>query len=193
MVRVNDDDVVCSGSSDEALVQAALAGDSDAWSALFEKYFPLVAFVVSGFVRDRDRVLDVVQETFVSAFLQRSKFRGECSFKTWLTAIARNQSLSAVRRDKIRRTKSIAGLEGSDGPTSNDDPVSAAIRSEESLDVKRGLARLAATSHEILIARYYDDLSEKEMADRFDVPVTSVKSRLHFARKKLRDVMAEVA
>lgn len=193
MVRVNDDDVICSGSIDEALVQAALAGDSDAWNALFEKYFPLVAFVVSGFERDRDRVMDVVQDTFMSAFRDSSKFRGECSFKTWLTSIARYQSSNAVRYHKIRKTEDLAGLEGSDGPTSNDDPVSAAIRSEESLKVKRGLGSLAATSHEILMARYYDDMSEKEMADHFGVPVTSVKSRLHFARKKLRDVMAEVA
>jgi RNA polymerase sigma factor (sigma-70 family) len=191
MVSAHDD--VCSCSDEDVLVKAALAGDSDAWNALFEKYFPLVAFVVSGFERDRDRVMDVVQDTFVSAFRERSKFRGECSFKTWLTSIARYQSSNAVRYHKIRKTESLAGLEGSDGPTSSDDPVSAAIRSEESLEVKRGLERLAATSHDILMARYYDDLSEKEMSERFGVPVTSVKSRLNFARKKLRDVLAEIA
>jgi RNA polymerase sigma-70 factor (ECF subfamily) len=191
MVNAHDD--VCSCSDEDVLVKAALAGDGDAWNVLFDKYFQLLVFVVSGFERDRDRVLDVVQETFMSAFRQRSKFRGDCSFKTWLTAIARFQSSNAVRYHKRRKTESLAGLEGSDGPTSNDDPVSTAVRSEESLEVKRGLESLAAISHDILVARYYGDLSEKEMADLFSVPVTSIKSRLHFARKKLREVLAEVA
>jgi RNA polymerase sigma-70 factor (ECF subfamily) len=195
MVRVNDG--FCSGASDEVLVQAAKAGDGDAWDAIVAKYLPLLFSFVCNFERDRDRAQDVVQEILISVFRKLSGFRQESSFKTWLMRIAFNQACNGVRYHKRRKSQSLSDLEGSYEPEANDDPETEAIRAEEialaKAKVAYGLESLDERYREVIVAWHFEGLSYQQIAELIDSPIGTVRSRLSKARVNLKQVLEEVA
>ena len=195
MVRVNGG--FYSRVSDEVLVEAAKRGDGDAWSEIVARYLPLLISFVRKFERNWDLAQDVVQEILISVFRELSGFRQESSFKTWLMRIAFNQACNGVRYHKRRKSQSLSDLEGSYEPEANDDPETEAIRAEEialaKAKVAYGLESLAEVYREAIVARYFDDLSYQEIAELIDIPIGTVRSRLHRAHVYLKEVLEEVA
>lgn len=191
MARVNDD--ICSCSNEDDLVRAAITGDCIARDALITKYTGLVWHVVRRRERDHHLVEDFVQDVFLSAFRCLESYQGNAKFGAWLCGIANNTVSNQVRRQKRRKSQSLSSLEGSIDPVSNDNPESQAIKAEDIAKVNRGIACLPESSRALIQASHFEDLSLAETAGVFDIPVGTVKSRLHRARRQLRSILEEVA
>ena len=162
--------------SDHELIAAANAGDAGAFEALYSRYREWVANLAHRFIGDHSLALDVVQETFLY-FLQ--KFPGfvlTCQLKTFLYPAVRNLSI-AVRR-KAQRAQGDAPLP---------ETLEALPSTVGSLDeVEGALNGLTAGHREVLLLRFVDGLTMAEIAEALQIPVGTVKSRIHTALASLR-------
>src|SRR5262245_44344003 len=98
---------VATDGPDEALVAAARAGDREAFAILAAHYRDLAYAYAFARLRDREEAEDVVQETFVRAYLGLGELRGNASWEAWVMRIARNLCHDTLRRKQVRRSQPI--------------------------------------------------------------------------------------
>jgi RNA polymerase sigma-70 factor, ECF subfamily len=162
---------------DQELIAAANAGDAAAFEALYFRYRDWVASLAYRFIGDRDLALDVLQETFLY-FLQ--KFPGfvlTCQLKTFLYPAVRNLSIAARR--KAQRAQGDAPI-----PETAEAPPSPAIGALN--EIETVLHALSAEQREVLLLRFVDGLKIGEIAEALEIPLGTVKSRLHHGLAALR-------
>ena len=146
-------------------------------------------------VGDSDRSRDLTQEVFFKAWKGLKGFREESRFTTWLYRIAHNVVTSALRYDAARPKLRISLDDEGDGDTGRSpDPVSAADEPDESaLRQERrqllldAVARLAPDQREMIVLRDMQNRSYEEIAEVLEIPVGTVRSRLHRARLELKE------
>ena len=140
-------------------------------------------------VRNDHDAEDIVQESFVKAYLALDRFRGGDS-RVWLLAIVRNTAMSLLRR---RRSEPLPGREEAPEPPDHTEGIEdRMIAGERRRQVRTAIERLPGEFRETLILRELEGLSYKEIAGVLDVPVGTVMSRLARARNLLlRDLAAE--
>ncbi|MBL4845203.1 MAG: sigma-70 family RNA polymerase sigma factor [Planctomycetes bacterium] len=177
---------------DSQLVTRAQEGDRAAFGALVERYQERVLNLCYRRLNDRDLALDATQEAFLKAYRGLSRFRAESRFYTWLFRIAVNEATTAHRRRSRRRAGSL-DAEGSEGervpePAADEsyDPQAEASRGDERSVLMEAIAGLEEEQARVVILRDVEQLSYQEVADVLEIPLGSVKSRLHRARNALK-------
>lgn len=171
---------------DHTLIEAFQRGDEFAFVALYNRYKgPVYAFCAK-MLLDRAAAQDVMQETFVRVYENRSRLINAGSFKSYLFTIARNQSLNHLRRSG----RHIGLVDEGDGvlPAAGT-PFSHLLKAEQVDLVNRFLAELSPEYREVLVLREYQNLSYDEIAAVTRNTVSSVKSRLFKARRKLGEYL----
>ena len=171
--------------SDRALIEAFQGGDEFAFVALYNRYKgPVYAFCAK-MLLDRAAAQDVMQEAFVRVYENRQRLLNAGSFKAYLFTIARNQCLNTLRRAG-RHT----GLPDDAAPlTDTETPFAHLLKAEQIDLVNRFLAELSPEYREVLVLREYQNLSYDEIAAVTRNTVSSVKSRLFKARRKLGEFL----
>ena len=162
--------------SDGELVAAINAGDAGAFDALYYRYRDWVASLARRFTGDADDALDVLQETFVYVARKVPHLALTAKMTTFLYPVVRNLSLTHRRKPALASEESLAALE-------------APLQSEPSADqadLATALARLPEGQRETLLLRFVDGFSLAEIAQALDVPLGTVKSRLHNSLTALR-------
>jgi RNA polymerase sigma-70 factor, ECF subfamily len=172
--------------SDETLVERAGAGDQAAFRVLVERYEARVLATVTGMLGSCAEVDDVAQDTFIRFYKALRHFRGESAVATYLTRIAINQSLNALKRRKrwYQVFRSTEQLEGAEIDGMADYSHEAA---EEVALVNKALQRLSSEHRAVVVLRLIDGYSTAETAEMLDVPQGTVLSRLSRAQRKLRE------
>jgi RNA polymerase sigma-70 factor, ECF subfamily len=166
-------------SSDLELIAAINNGDATAFETLYFRYRDWVVSLANRFTGDSDAALDVMQETFLYFLKKIPGFRLTANLKTFLYPAVRNLSIAA-RRKAQRYQATEAQLEKIENTASEN---SAAAPSELHLV----LAGLSEEHRETILLRFVDGLSLAEIADAMEIPLGTVKSRLHIALQTLRN------
>jgi RNA polymerase sigma-70 factor (ECF subfamily) len=172
--------------SDDALLDRARDGDERAFAAIVERYESRVAATVIGMLGRGDEADEVGQEVFVRLFRSLHRYRGEAALGTYLTRIAINLSLTALKQRK-RWFSRFAQL--SPDQTSSDSGENALeiLSRRQKIDrVHRALATLPVDQRSVVVLRWLDDLSTKETAEMLGIPEGTVMSRLSRAMDRLR-------
>lgn len=175
-----NDDIQC--------VQAALAGDKDAYGDLVERYQQRLFNTVFRVVGVHEDALDVVQDAFFQAYAKLGAFRGDAQFYTWLYRIAMNLALSHCRRR--RPTSSVDDFKSRLGEEPTDDgagPENQAVAQENVEQIQAALARLGTEHRQILVLREIEGCSYEAIAEILSLPVGTVRSRLFRARSQLKE------
>ncbi len=172
-------------------------GDLTAFDALVDRYQDRIFGVISRLVSDVERGRDLTQETFLKAFRGLRGFTGDAAFYTWLYRIARNVVTSAGRYDRARPVVAVSldaptssGREDSariDPPATGGDPVERLLEDERRAMVLAAVAELQLDFREVLVLRDFEDRSYEEIAELLEIPVGTVRSRLHRARADLKE------
>jgi RNA polymerase sigma-70 factor (ECF subfamily) len=160
--------------SDQDLVVAANAGDTSAFDALYHRHKNWVISLATRFTGDADQALDVTQETFIYLLSKFPGFKLTSRLTTFLYPAVKNISI-AVRRKSAKFT-------GGQQPFDTL-PAPVATRQNELTAVVAGLPD---THREVVLMRFVDGLALDEIATALDIPLGTVKSRLHNALATLR-------
>jgi RNA polymerase sigma-70 factor (ECF subfamily) len=172
------------------LVRSAARGDRQAFDALVAQFEPLVVATALRRLRNEAEAGEVAQDVFVQAYRKLPQLREPERFAGWLRRIAVRMSINrAVRRPKeaLCNPHSFAVLR-SDPVT----PLDGLLREEQSVRVRGGLSKLRKIDRQTLIAFYFKGQSLKQMSREFNSPVGTIKRRLHTARNRLRDELADL-
>jgi RNA polymerase sigma-70 factor (ECF subfamily) len=177
---------------DAQLIDEALDGKSAAFGQLVRKYQDRLYNTVAHVVGCRDEAEDVVQEAFIQAFVKLASFRRDSAFYTWLYRIAFNTAVSRRRRRKtelsVERGREALGVEPLDEGDAPDDRL---LREERVGQVRQALSALSEEHRAILVLREMEGCCYETIADILDLPIGTVRSRLHRARVQLREELKE--
>ena len=182
---------------DEEVVSRVLAGDLPLFEIIIRRYNQLLYRVARGILRDESEAEDVMQETYVRAYEHLAQFAGRSQFRTWLTRIAVNEALA--RSERGRRFISHSQSPESTGDpmeqfaTSNPTPEQQAVDSEMRNLVEQAIARLPESYRSVLMLRDVEEISTEEVARILNLSESTVKVRLHRARRTLRRTIYQKA
>jgi RNA polymerase sigma-70 factor (ECF subfamily) len=178
---------------DAQLINEALQGDAESFGELVRKYQDRLFNTVVHVAGCREEAEDVVQEAFVQAFLKLSSFQNNSAFYTWLYRIAFNVAISRRRRRKaetsIEQHREAAGVEPMDD---GEAPEERMLREERAELLSGALHRLSEEHRAILVLREMEGCCYETISEILDLPVGTVRSRLHRARLQLRDELKDV-
>ncbi|MBD0327850.1 MAG: sigma-70 family RNA polymerase sigma factor [Pyrinomonadaceae bacterium] len=166
--------------SDEELVHRVSDGDDRALSEIYDRYSRAVYATGVRLLADASLAEDLVQEAFTNVWRGAGTFDSERgSFATWLYRITRNRAIDLDRKRRVR--PSVTGVALPDNVPGGLEPEV----SVNSWDVSQALSRIPDRHREILSLAYFEDLSQKEISWRTDLPLGTVKSRTTAALKAL--------
>jgi RNA polymerase sigma-70 factor (ECF subfamily) len=182
---------------DEALAQQARSGDMAAFGRLVSRYQDRVLNTCWRIAGHREDAEDLAQETFLHALEAIASYQARSRFYTWLYRIAVNLALSHRRRQARAVRLSLhnrdgqcighqaATLVGRISADAQDPPAKLSAR-ETQRRIEQGLADLDDEPRTVVVLRDLEGLDYAQIADILDLPVGTVKSRLHRARMELR-------
>jgi RNA polymerase sigma-70 factor (ECF subfamily) len=179
------------------LLQRYRAGDEGAFREIVHQYKDDVYTFLRRFLSDRNLVDDVFQETFLQLHVSRNRFDPSRPLRLWLFTIAANKVKNVLRHRQRIKATSIENMFDNGGnsinnvlcPVSHDDhmPLGDLIRNETEGEVKQAIARMPARLCEILILAYFEKFSYAQMAGILQIPMGTVKSRLHRAVRRFAE------
>ncbi len=167
------------------LIRRASAGDSAAFQALADANIEPLSRCAITLCRDRQLAEDVAQETLLEAWRSLSRFDGRCQFSTWLYGILRHRFLKAIRRRSLPSVE----LPSDDAAAlshSTSDPSHELQRADDAARVRQAVAALPPEHRDVIEMRFFADASLDDIAAALDIPLGTVKSRLHNGLEKLR-------
>ena len=191
--------------SDRDAVARAREGDQEAFRVLVERYQGRAHRLALRVLRDEEQARDAVQDAFLKVHSNLGRFENRSSFYTWLYRLVMNVCLDAKRRDRSSRfvdTPELGDLERvathETMPASEqhfrvheEAPDDAFDRSQLRDAVARAITALPDAARETLILREVEGLSYSEIAEALDIPKGTVMSRLHYARRRVQELLRE--
>lgn len=186
---------------DRDLLQQCRQGDMQAFAVLVERYQDRLFNATYRICGNYQDACELTQEAFLRALKNISGFRGDAKFYTWLFRIAVNLVRSHQRRIGRRRTSSLDRPDGTLAAASQAaslvgedcaDPAQRIIQAERDSKVVQALGQLAQEYRTAIVLRDVQGLDYRQIAEVLDVPVGTVKSRVHRGRLALRDLLAGV-
>lgn len=183
-------------NEDARLIDATLAGDSAAFGRLVVKYQDRLFNTLFHIIGSAEEAEDVAQETFVQAFLKLNTFQRKSGVYTWMYRIAFNLWITRQRRKRpvasVERTREMTGDEPVDHQEGPDERME---RMERAALIREAITQLSVDHRSILVLREIDGCDYDTIAGILDLPVGTVRSRLHRARldlkQRLEDVLQE--
>jgi len=180
---------------DEELVRRTLASHTDAFAELYERHRERVYRVAYHYVHNKNDALDLCQEVFVRAYESLATFKGQARFSTWLVRIALNTCVDFCRHARVRQAgefdeRTVSADERHPEATAVPNPGQGLEREELRAALDAAVAQLSPEHRDVFILHAVEGMSYQDIAEALGCPVGTVMSRLHYARKRLRGLLA---
>lgn len=182
-------------SSDEELVADYLRGENDSLNLLIKRYLKPIFGFVYRYVNNRETAEDIVQEIFIKTWKNLKKFNRKKSFKIWLFAIAKNTAFDFLKKKKPISFSTLQEKE-EDGDFLetfvDPGPLPEEIfRHKEIFEIlEKALNQISPNDRAIILLHYNENLSFQEIAEVFNEPINTVKSRHFRALIKLKNILS---
>lgn len=180
-------------SIDRALVQRCLKNDQKAFAELLSRYRRPVYGIIRKMIPNDEEAMDLAQETFIRAFRKLDTFDQNRSFPNWLFRIATNLTIDFHRKRKLA-TVSLVQTDKDGEDERQVDLQDAAPNPGETFSVGERRRRLAEVIEglppgyrAVVVLRYQEDRSYDEIAEILEVPLGTVKARIHRAHRLLKE------
>jgi RNA polymerase sigma-70 factor (ECF subfamily) len=186
-------------STDEELLSQFCLGQTDSFGALVRRYERELYGYLVRYLGDRDLADDVFQNTFLQLYTKAGTYESGRPVRPWLYTIATHQAIDALRRNGRRQVLSLdqARDEQPDGEVKSllemiesrsPGPMDSVQGKEQQEQVRNSVDRLPEFLRQVVVLAYYQGLKYREIADILEIPVGTVKSRLHAALLKLQGI-----
>ena len=182
--------------SDQQLLNTHLVGNEDAISVLIERYRKRVFDYINMMVKDRDLSDDIFQETFIKVvkFIREDRYTDNGRFLSWVLRIAHNQVIDHFRQNKKSRkvTEADAGYDILNSKLFAVDTIETEIVSKQiQSDIQKLVEFLPEEQREVVMMRYYNSMSFKDIAEATDVSINTALGRMRYALINLRKLIHE--
>jgi RNA polymerase sigma-70 factor, ECF subfamily len=174
------------GASDAELIKAIARGSRRAMELLYGRYSVRAYRCALRITGNAEIAEDIVSEVFLDIWRQADGFEARSQVSTWLLAITRNKSLSAVRRRTEDQLDDQAAAEIEDPA---DDPEMTAEKDNRSVAIRKCMMQLSAAHREVVDLVYYHEKSVEEVSRIVGVPASTVKTRMFYARHRMRELL----
>lgn len=171
-------------------------GDMNAYQELIRRYQKKIFRVISGYHRNPEDAMEVLQDTFLKVYTARRTWERRNSFSAWLYRIAINASIDRYRRGDKGRTASLEDVGESNLVRSGmlhrpPGPLDRLRDDERRQLLEEAIRRLPERQRVVLSLRYFGEMQLEEIASTLECPLGTVKSNLHKAVSNLRDLLLE--
>ncbi len=182
--------------TDEQLVELAVGENPEAFGEIVKRWERKIFALCFGMLSREDEAKDAAQETFIAAYRNLSKFRGEAKVSSWLHRIAVNQCLTTKRRNKSRSEDFLDDETNANekvfvAPASQT-PSKTTEQNERLLLVRQAVNSLPGDLRQVIVMKEFEEMTFQEISDTLDIPLSTVKSRLYTALKQLRSKLERV-
>jgi RNA polymerase sigma-70 factor (ECF subfamily) len=191
--RIKDIKSQESQQEDFEAIRRAIAGESGAYTFLQKKYKKIVLTLIRRMIKDEDDVDDLVQETFIKAFSALNSFQYGYSFSSWIYRIASNNCIDFLRKKRFTMVSISGQYDDSDEDheieikDNSYQPDINLMNDEKKQLIIDAIEKLPDNYREIIKMRHEEDMDYKEIADKLNLPLGTVKAHLFRARKILFD------
>lgn len=178
--------MTATSTHDREIVDAVLAGDRDAYRTLVDRESRSVIGLCSSILKDPDEAQDVAQDAFVQAYRSLAGYRGDGTFGAWIGRIAKRMAVARAAAVRLRPITTGEPTE-TNAPDEHANPERDVVDQEHASAVRKAINDLPADQREVVSLRYFQDMPLERIAVLTNVPLGTVKSRLHRALARLRD------
>lgn len=174
--------------SDEELVSNIVKNnDTLLFAVLYDRFAPLVYNKCYGFAKDEDEAKDLTQDVFLKLFVKLASFKGKSKFSTWLYAFTYNHCVNYVTRNTAKKFEK-QSVDYADIENISEEPNDEAFNDMRLDKLKLALNLVSPDEKMILLLKYQDNLSIKEIESVLDIGESAVKMRIKRAKDKLLTV-----
>lgn len=172
--------------SDEDLVNGIVKSNNTLlFEILYDRYAGMVFNKCLGFAKDHDEAQDLTQDVFLKLFVKLASFKGKSKFSTWLYAFTYNHCVNYVTRNKEKKIQKKT-IEAKDIENLSEVPTTDYSINELKVEkLKKVLNLISPNEKMILLLKYQDSLSIREISEALDLGESAVKMRLKRAKEKL--------
>lgn len=175
--------------SDEELVGKIVAkNDTMLFGVLYDRYAKMVYNKCYGFARSQDEAEDLTQDVFLLLFIKLASFKGRSKFSTWLYSFTYNFCVNYVNRNKQRKMSDQSVPMDTAEYKLADEVPDASIFEMKAHKLEKALAMIPVEDKSILLLKYQDGASIKELCDLYDIGESAVKMRLKRGKAKLMEI-----
>ncbi len=175
--------------TDIALLDRIVARDEQAVAELYDRHHRLLFGLILRILRDRSEAEEVLQEVFVLVWTRAETYNVALGPPAaWLVRIARNRGIDRLRANNVR----VRAVESAPLPVAADSPETRAALSEQQRAVACALQSLPQDQRVLIEQAYFLGLTQSELAERFDLPLGTVKTRIRTGMMALRGLLSQV-
>lgn len=185
-------------TDEQLLIRYRQTGDREIFAQLVYRYERELYTYLRRYLGDAEMAEDAFQGTFLQVHLKCEQFQADRRFRPWLYTIATNQAIDAKRRNRrhvmVSLDQSVDGENDAIGrlvsllESQEQNPADTAQQSERGRLMQETLDQLPESMHSVIHLVYYQGMKYREAAEVLDIPVGTVKSRLHAAMARLSEV-----
>jgi RNA polymerase sigma-70 factor (ECF subfamily) len=176
--------------ADIALLDRIVARDERDVAELYDAHSRLLSGLILRFLRDRSEAEEVLQEVYVLVWTRAETYNVSLgSPAAWLVRIARNRAIDRLRANSVR----LRAVESAPLPEAAASPETQAAASEQQRAVVRALDALPPDQRILIEKAYFEGLTQSELADRFKLPLGTVKTRIRSGMMALRQQLSQMA
>ena len=183
-------------TSDQELVLDYINGDEQSLKNLIERYLSSIYNFVYHLCGNKQDAEDITQEVFVKVWKNIKKYKPEQNFKTWIFSVARNTAIDWLRK---RKNLVFSDFETENGENVIENTISddnhrtdeLAILYENKKILYKAMEKLSPIHQSILIMRYNEEFTFKEIGEILDKPMDTVKSQHHRALLQLKKILGD--
>jgi RNA polymerase sigma-70 factor, ECF subfamily len=175
--------------ADIVLIERIVDRDEAAVGALYDRHCRLLFGLILRIIRDRSEAEEILQEVFVLVWTRAETYNVSIGPPAaWLVRIARNRAIDRLRANAVR----LRAVESAPEPAPAESPESRASVSEQQRAVARALESLPPDQRVLIEQAYFLGLTQSELAERFKLPLGTVKTRIRTGMLALRDQLSQV-
>jgi RNA polymerase sigma-70 factor, ECF subfamily len=182
-------------NTESDLIAKIIKGEKQLYEEIIRKYNQRLYRVARSFIKSEDEIEDVMQETYIKAYLHLKQFEGKSQFSTWITRILINQASQSLNKEKRMRDH-IADIphELPDTKFSNDPaPDQNLMNAEMKKYLEHAIDELPESLRSVYMMREVEGFSVNETSEALSISIENVKTRLHRAKTSLKDSLFERA
>jgi len=170
-------------STDEQIIEKITAGDSEMFSLLIDRYEPKLWRYVRYLIKDDNKTTDIVQDSFIKAYVNLNSFKKDKKFSSWIYRIAHNEAVNIIKR----HSKDVSMPEDFDFKSDEDIEKNFEIK-EIGEEIQECLGKIPLIYSEALELFFLEEKSYEEISDILRIPMGTVATRINRAKILMRKI-----